>query len=116
MYAELRARYPLPSQLAGRVERQLAATYKGLWTTRKKNAEHRRAKITKKRFQGGDQPPHYSSPPVQQYPCERDDTFQCDSRVSVGTLKGRISLTYQGYEKHIALIRAGAAIGDAKRW
>src|SRR5215467_14442966 len=32
MYAELRARYHLPSQLACSVERQVAATYQGLWT------------------------------------------------------------------------------------
>ncbi|EFH80638.1 RNA-guided endonuclease InsQ/TnpB family protein [Ktedonobacter racemifer] len=115
MYAELRARYHLPSQLACSVERQVAATYKGLWTKLKKNAEHRRAKITKKRFKGLDQPPHYSSPTVQ-YTYERDYTFQRESRVSVSTLNGRISLPYQGYDKHIALIRQGARIGDAKLW
>src|SRR5215470_2502580 len=115
MYAELRARYHLPSQLACSVERQVAATYKGLWTKLKKNVEHRRAKITKKRFQGLDQPPHYRSPTVQ-YTYERDYTFQCDSRVSVGTLNGRIRILYQGYEKHVALIRQGATIGDAKLW
>jgi putative transposase len=115
MYAELRARYGLLSQLACSVERQVAATYKGLWTKLLKNAEHRRAKITKKRFKGLDQPPHYSSPTVQ-YTYERDYTFQCDGRVSVGTLNGRISLAYQGYEKHLALIRQGATIGDAKLW
>lgn len=115
MYAELRARYHLPSQLACSVERQVAATYKGLWTKLKKNVEHRRAKITKKRFKGLDQPPHYSSPTVQ-YTYERDYTFQCDSRVSVGTLNGRISVPYQGYDKHLALIRQGATIGDAKLW
>ena len=65
MYAQLRAHYSLPSQLACSVERQVAATYKGLWTKLVKNAEHRRAKITKKRFKGLDQPPHYSSPTVQ---------------------------------------------------
>src|SRR5215469_15172670 len=48
MYAELRTRYHLPSQLACSVERQVAATYKGLWTKLKKNVEHRRARITKK--------------------------------------------------------------------
>jgi putative transposase len=32
VYAELRARYHLPSQLACSVERQVATTYKGLWT------------------------------------------------------------------------------------
>src|SRR6516165_179557 len=65
MYAELRARYGLPSQLACSVERQVSATYKGLWTKLKKNVEHRRAKITKKRFKGLDKPPKYSSPTVQ---------------------------------------------------
>src|SRR6516165_2759858 len=50
MYAELRTHYHLPSQLACSVERQVAATYKGIWTKLKKNAEHRRKKITKKRF------------------------------------------------------------------
>jgi putative transposase len=115
MYAELRARYHLPSQLACSVERQVTATYKGLWTKLKKNVEHRRAKITTKRFKGLDKPPKYSSPTVQ-YTYERDYTFQCDRRVSVGTLDGRISIPYQGYDKHIALTRAGATIGDAKLW
>lgn len=115
MYTELRVRYHLPSQLACSVERQVAATYKGLWTKLKKNAEHCRARITKKRFKGLDKPPHYSSPTVQ-YTYERDYTFQCESRVSIGTLNGRISIPYQGYDKHTALIRAGATIGDAKLW
>jgi putative transposase len=78
-------------------------------------AEHRRAKMTKKRFKGLDQPPHYSSPTVQ-YTYERDYAFQCDSRVSIVTLGGRISIPYQGYNKHIALIGQGATIGDAKLW
>src|SRR5215472_1842669 len=113
MYAELRARYGLPSQLACSVERQVAATYKGLWTKLLKNVGHRHLKITKKRFKCLDQPPHYSSPTVQ-YTFERDYTFQRDSRVSLGTLGGRISLPYYGYDKHIALIGQGASIGDAK--
>jgi putative transposase len=115
MYTELRVHYHLPSQLACSVERQVAAAYKGLWTKLKKNVEHRRAKITKKRFKGLDKPPKYSSPTVQ-YTYERDYTFQCESRVSVETLGGRISISYQGYDKHLALIRAGATIGDAKLW
>src|SRR5215471_5808546 len=84
MYAELRVRYGLPSQLACSVERQVAATYKGLWTKLLKNARHRHAKITKKRFKGLDQPPHYSSPTVQ-YTYERDYTFRCNQQVSIGT-------------------------------
>src|SRR5215470_15024328 len=87
----------------------------GLWTKLKKNAEHRMKKITKKRFKGLDQPHKYSSPTVQ-YTYERDYTFQRDNRVSLGTLNGRISVPYQGYDKHIALIRQGARIGDAKLW
>ena len=115
MYPELRTRHHLPSQLACSVERQVAATYKGLWTKLLKNAEHRRKKITKKRFKGLDKPPTYSSPTVQ-YTYERDYTFQRESQVSVGTLNGRVSVPYQGYEKHVALIRLGATIGDAKLW
>jgi putative transposase len=115
MYAELRTRYGLPSQLACSVERQVSATYKGLWTKLKKNVEHRRAKLTKKRFKGLDQPPHYSSPTVQ-YTYERDYTFQKDQQVSIGTLGGRISVPYRGYDKHTALIQYGACIGDAKLW
>ncbi len=115
MYTELRVRYGLPSQLACSVERQVAATYKGLWTKLLKNVEHRHAKITKKRFKGLDQPPHYSSPTVQ-YTYERDYTFQRNQQVSIGTLNGRISISYQGYDQHTALIRQGATIGDAKLW
>ncbi len=115
MYAQLRARYHLPSQLACSVERQVAATYKGLWTKLKKNAEHRRKKITKKRFKGLDKPPTYSSPTVQ-YTYERDYTFGRNQQVSIGTLNGRISIPYQGYQKHLALIGHGASIGDARLW
>ncbi|HLG62156.1 MAG TPA: transposase [Ktedonosporobacter sp.] len=118
MYAELRARYHLPSQLACAAVRQVAATYKGLWTKLLKNKEHRRMKITKKRFKGLDKPPHYSSPTVQ-YTYERDYTFQCEQQVSIKTLNGCISLPYQGYFKHLLLIQQGghiARIGDAKLW
>ncbi len=34
----------------------------------------------------------------------------------MGTLEGRIILSYQGYQKHLALIQQGASIGDAKLW
>ena len=114
MYDELRAHH-LPSQLACSVGRQVAATYKGLWTKLLKNKEHRRKKITKKRYKGLDQPPKYSSPTVQ-YTYERDYTFKSHQEVSVGTLNGRIIISYQGCDKHIALIQHGASIGDAKLW
>jgi putative transposase len=89
-YAQLRARYHLPSQLACSVERQVASTYKGLWTKLLKNKEHRRKKITKKRFKGLDQPPRYSSPTVQ-YTYERDYTFSETSR-SVSARSTGVSL------------------------
>jgi len=115
MYAALRARYHLPSQLACSVERQVAATYKGLWTKVQKNAQHRKAGITKKRFKGLDQPPKFVSPTMQ-YTYERDYTFKSEHQVSLSTLSGRITLSYQGYAPHLALIHQGARIGDAKLW
>jgi len=51
-YDEIRARFHLPSQMACSVPRQVGATYKGLWTKVKKNAEHRKAGSTKKRYKG----------------------------------------------------------------
>src|SRR5260370_38649754 len=111
MYAELRARYHLPSQLACSVERQVAATYKGLWTKLKKNTEHRRKNITRKRFKGLDKPPKYRSPTVQ-YTYERDYTFQRNQQISLVTLNGRTSIPYQGKDSHIALIRHGANNGQ----
>src|SRR5713226_8559821 len=96
MYAELRAKYHLPSQLACSVERQVAATYKGLWTKVQKNAEARKAGMTKKRYKGLDQTPKFVSPTMQ-YTYERDYTFKSEQQVSLTTLEGRITLSYQGY-------------------
>ncbi len=61
-YDEIRVQFRLPSQLTCSVIRQVAATYKGLWTKLKRNIEHRRAKITRKRFKGLEKPPRYVSP------------------------------------------------------
>jgi hypothetical protein len=115
MYAQLRTRYHLPSQLACSVERQVAATYKGLWTKVKKNAAARLAGLTRKRYKGLDQAPKFVSPTVH-YTYERDYTFKTQQQVSLNTLEGRITLAYQGYAKHVALIQQGARIGDAKLW
>src|SRR6266568_7513791 len=101
--------------LACSVERQVAATYKGLWTKVKKNAEERLAGLTKKRYKGLDQAPSYVSPTMQ-YTYERDYTFKSEQQVSLTTLEGRLTLSYQGYHPHVALIQHGAGIGDAKLW
>jgi len=113
-YAELRMRYQLPAQMACNVPRQVGATYKGLWTKLKQNLEHRRAKRTKKRFKGLDQPPKYVSPTLT-YNYGRDYGFKTEQQVSILTLHGRIILDYQGYAPHIAFIQR-AAIGAAKLW
>jgi len=116
MYAALRATYHLPSQLACSVERQVAATYKGLWTKVKKNAAARKAGMTKKRYKGLDQAPKFVSPTMQ-YTYERDYTFKTKQQVSLNTLEGRLTLSYQGKDSpHVALIQQGATLGDARLW
>src|SRR5216683_3798588 len=56
-YDEIRARFHLPSQMACSIPRQVGATYKGLWTKLKQNAQLRKAGKTKKRYKGLDQAP-----------------------------------------------------------
>jgi len=114
-YRTIRLRYRLPSQMACNVPRQVAATYKSLWTKLRKNLEHRRAGYTKKRYKGLDNPPKYISPTVT-YNYGYDYTFKPGQQVSVLTLQGRIILPYQGYAHHVALIQHGATIRGAKLW
>ncbi len=114
-YHEIRVLYGLPSQMACNVPRQVAGTYKGLWTKLKQNLEHRRAGRTKKRYRGLDKPPKYVSPTVT-YNYGYDYSFKSGQQVSVLTLNGRIILPYQGYDQHVALIQRGATIGAAKLW
>jgi putative transposase len=61
-YEQIRAQFGLPAQMDCNVLRQVGATYKGLWTKVKKNAEARRLGYTKKHYKGLDQAPHYVSP------------------------------------------------------
>jgi putative transposase len=114
-YDDLRARFHLPSQMACSVPRQVGATYKGLWTKVKQNAEHRKNGRTKKRYKGLDQAPKYLSPTVT-YQYKKDYSFKTDARVSVLTLDGRVVVPYTGYDKHVELINRGAEIGAAKLW
>jgi putative transposase len=114
-YHEIRVLFALPSQMACNVPRQVAATYKGLWTKLKQNLEHRKAGHTKKRYKGLDKPPKYVSPTVT-YNYGYDYGFKSEQQVSVLTLSGRIKLAYQGYNPHVALIQRGATIGGAKLW
>ncbi len=114
-YREIRSLFKLPSQMACNVPRQVAATYKGLWSKLKKNNEHRKAGHTKKRYKGLDKPPKYVSPTLT-YNYGYDYTFKPGQQVSLRTLLGRIKVSYQGYDRHLALIQRGATIGAAKLW
>ncbi len=114
-YHEIRVLFHLPSQMACNVPRQVAGTYKGLWTKLKQNLAHRKAGHTKKRYRGLDKPPKYVSPTVT-YNYGYDYSFKTGQQVSVLTLGGRIKLVYQGYDRHVALIQHEAAIGAAKLW
>jgi putative transposase len=114
-YRDIRVLLLLPSQMACNVSRQVAATYKGLWTKLKQNLAHRKAGHTKKRYRGLDKASKYVSPTVT-YNYGYDYSFKSGQQVSVLTLQGRIILPYQGYCEHIALIQHGATIGGAKLW
>lgn len=114
-YDDIRVRFRLPSQMACNVPRQVGATYKGLWTKVKKNAEDRKSGRTKKRYKGLDQAPKYVSPTLT-YNNKRDYSFKKDGHISILTLEGRVVVPYTGYDKHIELIQHGAEIGAAKLW
>jgi putative transposase len=115
MYDEIRAVYKLPAQMACNVPRQVGATYKALWTKARKNAEARKAGLTKKRYKGLDQAPKYVSPTLT-YNYHRDYSLKEDHHVSILTLSGRVIVPYTGYHKHMSLLQRGASIGAAKLW
>src|ERR1051326_8934844 len=102
-------------RLACNVPRQVGATYKGLWTKVKQNAEARRLGYTKRRFKGLDKAPHYVSPTLT-YNLGRDYSLRAGQEVSLLTLEGRIHVPYQGWTRHVAPLQEGATIGGAKLW
>ncbi len=114
-YTDVRQQFRLPSQMACSVPRHVGATYKGLWTKVKHNAQARRDKRTKKRYKGLDQAPKYVSPTLT-YQYGKDYSFKRDTHVSLLTLDGRVSIPYTGYSKHVALLQEGAEIGAAQLW
>jgi putative transposase len=114
-YISVRTQFGLPAQMACSVPRQVGATYKGLWTKAKKNAEARRLGYTKRRFKGLDKAPHYVSPTLI-YVYGHDYTLKTEQRVSLLTCAGRMIVPYRGYSKHIILLRETADIGEAKLW
>jgi putative transposase len=115
LYGQVRSQHTLPAQMTCSVFRQVGATYKGLWTKARKNAEARRLGYTKKHFRGLDKAPHYVSPTLS-YVYGRDYSLRSDQQVSLLTLCGRIHVSYQGYSKHVTLLQQGARLGGAKLW
>lgn len=114
-YADIRAKFGLPAQMACNVPRLVGATYKGLWTRVKQNAAAKAKGYTKKRYKGLDEAPKFVSPVIT-YNINRDYSFKTGNRVSINTLNGRVVVGYEGYCKHVALIHEGGAIGAAKLW
>ena len=112
-YPVIRERFGLGSQLACTVEKQVAATYKALWTKLKQNLKAREADFTKKRYKGLDSAPKFVSRTLE-YQYGRDYSWKEEQKVSVGTLAGRLVLEYDGYGKHLDLIAQGAETGAAK--
>src|ERR1043166_2585253 len=102
-------------RLACNVPRQVGATYKGLWTKAKKNAEARRLGYTKRRFNGLDNAPHYVSPTLT-YNLGRDYSLRAGQEVSLLTRAGRIHVPDLGWTRHVALLQAGSRLGGAKLW
>jgi IS605 OrfB family transposase len=115
IYYKIREKFKIGGQMACSVCRQVGSTYKALWTKFKQNSAHRKAGFTKKRYRGMDKPAKFVSPTLT-YQLNRDYSFKTDQKVSVLTLEGRVEVGYQGYNKHLELIKQGATICGAKLW
>lgn len=125
-YADIRAKHGLSSQLACTAERTVAATYKTLWTTAKLSAARRQSALVRKAAGGTGRLPRLymglEAPPVfraltLEYQYGRDWSLKKDQTVSVMTLGGRISLKYEGWNRHLDDLRDEATdIGAAKLW
>lgn len=114
VYYDIRKRFGLLGQMACAVCRQVAGTYKAIWTKLQQNAAHRKAGLTKKRYRGFDQAPKYVAPTVSY--SNQEFRFKTGQQVSISTLQGRVVVPYAGYAKHLALIQDGARIGGARLW
>ncbi len=113
----MRGRFGLSAQLACNVPRQVAATYKGLWTKVRQNGAHRARGFTKKRYHGLDRAPKVVAMTTTTFSYGYDDygyddygydyRFKTAQHVSLTTLDGRLVLPYQGDTPHIAYMQAG---------
>ena len=114
VYNDLRIRFGLGSQMACNIPRQVAATYKGLWTKVKQNSAHIKEGQTKKRYKGLDNPPKFVSRTCT-LNYGRDYSFHKNQQVSVITLNKRTKIKYEGYSKHLEYLQSDhVKIGAAK--
>ena len=119
VYSHLREVIGLPSQMACSAPRQVAATYKGLWTKLKQHNE-REAKLCAEKprrkfrpFRAFDSAPKFASRTLE-YQYGKDYTWKKGQQVSVLTLQGRVVMAYEGYQKHLDFIAQGCEVGTAK--
>lgn len=115
VYVDLRKDLNIPSQLACSICRYTGAVYKTLWKAAKNHSDKCKTNPQKryKKFVGLDQYPKFVSLSLT-YQIGKDYGFKSDRHVSLNTLDGRISVLYDGWNKHIAYIqdkttRIGAA-------
>lgn len=111
-YPKLREKFNLPSQIACSVSRQVASSYKTLRTTLSKSKKKKKSK----KFTGLDSAPQYvSRTATLQY--KKDFGFKSEQTISIMTLNGRIICKYEGYNKHLQMIKSSnVKIGAAKLW
>lgn len=114
VYNDLRLLFGLGSQMACNIPRQVASTYKGLWTKVKQNSTHLKEGNTKKRYKGLDNPPKFVSRTCT-LNYGRDFSFHKNQQVSIITLNKRTKIRYEGYSKHLEYLQSdNVKIGAAK--
>ncbi len=114
LYYDLRSRFGLGAQMAQSVIRKVSSTYQGEWTKIRQNAEHRKMGYTKRYYRGLDNPPAFKSRTTEMV-LGRDYSFGKNSTVSLLTLKGRVHVRYEGWDRRLPLLNdPDWKIGSAK--
>ena len=113
VYADVREKFKLPSQMACSVTRAVTAKYKSFWTKLKKYQTQKTAGRKGHRYKGMDKAAKFISRTLT-YVYGRDMTFKQDQQVSIKTLSGRIVAPYEGYTKHLQWIKKGMRVGNSK--
>lgn len=125
-YEALRSKHGLASQLACSTERLVSAAYRTLWTTTKNAAKRRKEALGRiaaggkgripRLYQGLDSAPVFKARTLE-YQYGKDFTFKKDDQVSLMTLDGRMTFSYEGWSRHVdALKDPGTEVGAAKLW